>query len=98
MEAGDTENYQDKPRRGRATPWTGTLLPGSEWLATFVDGAGKRSAAGRATGGVISSVPGRSGSFGSVAEDHPETRRQPVGTGRRVHPRSPQRSLSEKKA
>ena len=33
MEDGDGENYQNKPRRHHAAPWTGTLLPGSERLA-----------------------------------------------------------------
>ena len=40
MEAGEGENYQDKPRR-RASSRSGTLLPGSERLATLVDGVGK---------------------------------------------------------
>ncbi|MGI8742537.1 MAG: hypothetical protein ACR2NN_08190 [Bryobacteraceae bacterium] len=35
------KNYQNKPRRHRATLWNRTLLPGSERLATLVDGHGK---------------------------------------------------------
>jgi hypothetical protein len=44
------------------------------------------------------SFPRTSGSVGPVAEDDPEVHRQHVGTRRRVHPRSPQRPLAEKKA
>jgi hypothetical protein len=46
VENGDGQNYQNKPRRLCATSQPGTLLPGSERLATLVDGAGERSAAG----------------------------------------------------
>src|SRR5271169_1480667 len=98
MEDGDGKNYHNKPRCHRATPCTRTLLPGSERLATLVDGLGKRSASWRAVGDVVPSILGTLGSVESVAEDDPETRRQHVGTGRRVHPGSPQRPLSEKTA
>ena len=50
---GEGENYQNKPRHHRATSRPGTLLPGSERLAALVDGAGKRSAAGRTVGGLF---------------------------------------------
>jgi hypothetical protein len=40
VEIGERGNYQDKPRH-RATSWSWTLLPGSERLATLVDGAEK---------------------------------------------------------
>ena len=41
MGNGNGENYQNKPRHLFATSRLGTLLPGSDWLAPFVDGAGK---------------------------------------------------------
>ena len=50
---GEGENYQNKPRRHRATSRPRTLLPGSERLAALVDGAGKRSAARRTTAGLF---------------------------------------------
>jgi hypothetical protein len=58
VEDGDAENYQKKPRRHHATPWTGTLLQGSERLATLLDRPGERSATRRATLDVVPSVPG----------------------------------------
>ena len=74
----------------------GALLPRSGRLAAFVDGAGKRSAAGREAGDLLSAFSGGSGRFRSVAENHSETRRQPVGIGRGDHPRSQPRPFSEK--
>jgi hypothetical protein len=41
VENGDGQNYQNKPRRRCATSPPGTLLPGSERLATLVDGLEK---------------------------------------------------------
>jgi hypothetical protein len=67
--------YQNKPRRHPATSRPGTLLPGSERLAALVDGAGKRSAARRATVNAVPSIPRISGGIESVAQDDPETRR-----------------------
>ena len=41
MEAGESQNYQGKPRCRSAAPRAGTLLPGSERLASLVDGLEK---------------------------------------------------------
>src|SRR3984893_2743174 len=64
----------------------------------LVDGAGKRPAAGRAVGGPVPPLSRTSGRIRSIDEDHPETCRQHVGAGRRVHSPPPQRSFSEKEA
>src|SRR5215469_1326393 len=97
MEDREHANSQGKTRR-RSPPWTGALLSGSERLAAIVDGAGKRPAARRATDRALPSVPRTFGGLESIAEDNPESRRQHVGAGRGVHPRSQLRSSSEEKA
>src|SRR6516165_2844140 len=96
MEDREHTNSQGKTRRCCA-PRTGALLPGSEGLAAIVDGSGKRPAAWRATDRVVPSFPRTSGVVESVAEDDPETRRQHVGAGRGVHPRTQLRPSSAEK-
>src|SRR5438552_7154944 len=87
-----------KITRDATTPWTRTLLPGSEQLATLMDGPGERSAARRAARDVVPSVLGALGNVESVAKDDPEARRQHVGTRRRAHHRTQLHAFAQKGA
>jgi len=54
------ENLQDKPHHPWIVCQPGALLPRPEWLAAFLDGVGKRSSSGRATGELLPAFSGTS--------------------------------------
>src|SRR5271157_1298662 len=72
------------------------LRPRSGQLAALLDGAGKRPATRRRTGGLLPSLHRASGFIGSFPEDHSPARRQSLAAGWRNHPRPELHPCSEK--